>query len=376
MEIITVNTSMQIKRIVFIIAVLSVSASICTSSGELNGPPEIKFDHVPAYGTEEYLEGCVRLGDPVDISRYRVAVYISIPPYGWWNKPSLAQPLTTISENGYWVCDISTGGQDRYATEIAAFLVPYDYQPPQASGQQCFDSRLYQFPHVIAIRYKKLTFAGVDWWVKQHHDRVGPGPNYFSDAEENVRVDPNGLLHVRIDQRGEKWYCGEVVADAVFGYGMYVFTIEAGLDTLDRNVVLGLFTWEDCVPEHHYREIDIEISQWGNPDDPNNGQYVVQPWDVSGNMHRFEIDGAGSDITTHVFTWEPNEIRFQSYYGDYKPILDPNNLIATWSYTGTDIPPAGAENPRINCWLMNGNAPASGRAAEVVIRDFKYLPLE
>ena len=371
-----VNMSIRIKRIVFIIAVLSVSVSISAFSGEVNKPPEVVLTHVPAYGTEEYLEGRVQLGDRDDISQYQIAVYISIPPYGWWNKPSLAQPLTIIGDNGYWVCDICTGGQDRYATEIAAFLVSYDYQPPIASGQQCLDSRLYQFPHVMTERYKKLTFAGLDWWIKRHHDGVGPGPNYFSDAEENVRVDPNGLLHIRIDKRNEKWHCGEVVADTVFGYGTYVFTVQADLDVLDRNAVLGLFTWEDCVPEYHYREIDIEISQWGNPEEPNNSQYVVQPWDTDGNMHRFEIDGEGGDITTHVFTWEPNEIHFQSYYGNYTPVLDPNNLIATWSYTGPDIPPAGAENPRINLWLINGDAPSNGRAAEVVIRDFKYLPLE
>jgi len=334
---------------------------------------DIEFTDVPPYGSDDNLKGRVLFKEPNDCNNYAVAVYILVPPYGWWTKPQWAWlPTNTVDCN--WICDIVTGGQDKYATEIIAFLVPKDSDPPLASGQQCLPMELYQFPYTKKIRYEKINFAGLEWWIKRHKDPVGPGPNYFSDSNENVWVDPNGYLHLNILQSGGNWYCSEVIANTNLGYGTYIFTIKGRVDLLDENIILGLFTWEDCVPQHNYREIDFEFSKWGNPNEPNNGQYVIQPWTTKGNMYRFAVDNSKNDTTTHVFTWSQNQILFNSYYGDFSLTPNPNDFIASWRYTGNDIPPAGSENPRINFWLMNGYAPSDGQNAEIVIKNFQYLP--
>jgi hypothetical protein len=333
----------------------------------------IEFTNVPPYGSSANLQGRVLFKDPNECNDYAVAVYILVPPYGWWTKPLWARSLTPIV-NCNWTCDIVTGGQDIYATEIIAFLVPKDYSPPLIGGQQCLPEELYQFPYVKTIRYEKISFSGLNWLIKRANDPVGPGPNYFSDSNENVWVDPNGYLHLGIRQSDGKWYCSEVIADAILGYGKYVFTVKGRLDLLDENIVLGLFTWEDCVPQYNYREIDIEFSRWGNPNDPNNGQYVIQPYNTEGNRYRFFVDCSKNDTTTHVFTWSPSQISFYSYYGDFTTTPDPNDLIESWCYNGNDIPPSGSENPRINFWLMNGYAPTNGQNAEIVIKSFQYLP--
>jgi hypothetical protein len=44
-----------------------------------------------------------------------------------------------------------------------------------------------------------------------------------------------------------------------------VFTIDSRVDLLDRNIVLGLFTWDTYAPQYNYREIDFEFSRWQNP---------------------------------------------------------------------------------------------------------------
>jgi beta-lactamase superfamily II metal-dependent hydrolase len=333
----------------------------------------IEFSYVPPFGSNDNLQGQVSGVDP---NGYNVWVYIDVPPYGWWTKPTTAQPQTPIENDGTWVCDITTGGSDQCATKIIAFLVPDGNELSTISGNQCLPSEWYEYPYTEEIRYEKIRFAGYDWWVKRHCDRVGPGPNYFSDSNDNVWVDPNGHLHLKIVKRNDKWYCGEVIADANLGYGTYIFTIKGRVDLLDENIVLGLFTWEDCVPEHNYREIDIEFARWGNPDDPNRAQYVVQPWNTPGNMVRFPVDLAGhpNEITTNIFTWNQDNIPFRSYYGDFSLVPRTEDMIACWSYAGEDIPPSGGENPRINFWLMNGYAPANGQDAEIVIKDFQYLP--
>lgn len=56
------------------------------------------------------------------------------------------------------------------------------------------------------------------------------------------------------------------------GYGSYAFVIKNGFQYIDKNVVLGLFTYLDV---HH--EIDFELSKWGDSN-AYNAQYVVQPY--------------------------------------------------------------------------------------------------
>ncbi len=121
------------------------------------------------------------------------------------------------------------------------------------------------------------------------------------------------------------------------------------------------------------RSIDIECSRWGNGADPNNAQYVVQPFGTAGHLARFAVP-AGESNSTHVFTWETNRVSFQSQRGSFDPGPSPANLITNWLYTLT-VPPSGDENIRINLWLQNGNPPASNIEIEFVIRSFQFAPL-
>lgn len=94
------------------------------------GNASIEFTFVPSYGSSDDLKGQVWHVRPAD---YKVAVYIKVGG-GWWTKPMWNSPLTTIWPEGSWICDITTGGNDVYATAIAAYLVPNGYSPPSMSG--------------------------------------------------------------------------------------------------------------------------------------------------------------------------------------------------------------------------------------------------
>lgn len=94
------------------------------------GTPEIRFTFVPAVGSHEDLRGQVLHVAPAE---YRVLVYIRVRGR-WWTKPTFAQPFTSIASSGTWVTDITTGGVDPEATEVAAFLVPATATAPLASG--------------------------------------------------------------------------------------------------------------------------------------------------------------------------------------------------------------------------------------------------
>jgi len=329
----------------------------------------IDFSYVPPYGSFDDLQGRVRCVKPAD---YKVAVYIFVS--GWWTKPYWDWPLTTIQEDGTWTCDITTGGTDQLATKIAAFLVPNGYNPPSMSGGQTLPTELFEnaFAYIIIDRLpvlRTITFSGLTWNVKASETPAGPGPNYFSDKEQDIWVDENGRLHLKIVYRNNRWYCTEVYTTEPLGYGTYTFTAASPVDQLDMNVVLGLFTWDDTAPGYNYREIDIEFSKWGETSGMNS-QYVVAPWNNPGNRYRFNtlLEGIYS---THWFDWSSESIQFSSYQGK-PPTL--GNLIEEWIYTGPDIPPVGEVNARINLWLLNGWPPSDGHEVEVIIDTFQYSP--
>ncbi len=333
--------------------------------------PLVEFTYVPPYGSFENLWGRVACVEPAD---YKVAVYIYVS--GWWTKPYWAWPLTPIQPDGTWTCDITTSGVDQNATRIAAFLVPLGYDPPLMSGGQSlpFDLERNSVASVMVEReptYRTIEFSGYTWNVKASETRAGPGPNYFSDKEGDVWVDEHGRLHLSIVYRDGRWYCTEVFTTRPLGYGVYTFTLASRVDQLDKNVVLGLFTWDDTAPEFNYREIDIEFSQWGLEEN-DNAQYVVQPWDNPGNRHQFHME-LQEDYSTHSFVWGPDRVRFSSFQGHESP-PDPGDEIESWSYTGANNPPEGKGNARINLWLLGGNPPSDGQEVEVIVAAFDFAP--
>jgi len=334
--------------------------------------PDIYFTYVPPYGTVGNLSGQVT---GVVFNDYEVLVYIYVG--GWWNKPTWANPTTPIDSNGSWTCNITTSiPGDTLATRIIAFLIPSgSYQSSwEMAGQSVLPAELYAFVYAEIPRRqtaRAIRFSNHNWAVKTGYE--GPGPNYFSDSVNNVWVDANGYLHLKITYQAGFWYCSEVISDESFGYGTYVFTIDSRVDLLDRNIVLGLFTWDTYAPQYNYREIDFEFSRWQNPSN-DIGQYVVQPWYTPGNINRFDFSYAGQgDTTTHVMTWRPDGIYFKSYYGDFELAPSPEKVIKDWYYTGADNPPPGGENARMNLWLINGLAPSNGLESEIVIKDFMFM---
>jgi len=215
-----------------------------------------------------------------------------------------------------------------------------------------------------------VRFSGYDWTVKSSPGRFGPGPNFFSDSVDNVFVDPQGRLHLKITHREDRWVCSEVISARSLGYGTYRFGVDSSIDGFDPQIVLGLFTWTDD-PGYHHREIDIEISRWGDPANQNL-QFVVQPYTRKGSIVRFS-GPPGAPETTHTFLWTPDRVTCRSLTG-HPPGSSSKGLIREHTFT-QDIPKAGGENPRINLWLMGGKPPRDGKEVEAVISRFEFISL-
>lgn len=211
-----------------------------------------------------------------------------------------------------------------------------------------------------------ISFSGYEWIVRKTGDtKEGPGPNLFSDAQENVWVDQQGRLHLKIVQKGGLWYCSGVILHRSMGYGKYVFYISSDVSKLDKQVVAGLFTYKN-----DNEEIDIEFSRWGATDNQDS-QFAVQPSEKAGNKERYDLHLMGAQ-STHAFNWQPNKIEFISLQG-HGLTSGVENVIHKWTYTGEDIPPENEERLRMNLWLFRGVAPSDIKEQEIIIEKVEFI---
>lgn len=220
--------------------------------------------------------------------------------------------------------------------------------------------------HFEIMAQRSINFSGYTWWIK--NGSGGPGPNLWSDSDSSVWVDKSGSLHLKIRKSGNNWYCSEVTLNSSLGYGTYKFVVESDLAKLDKNIVAGLFLYEDDT-----KEIDIEFARWGNvltvP-----GWYTVQPPPYTdANQHSFEID-TGVVISSHFLDRLPDKTYFRSIKGVEEVVPPNNNLMAEWTYTGSQQPTIGNELLHINFWLFQAKPPTDKNEAEIIIRKFQFEP--
>lgn len=243
-----------------------------------------------------------------------------------------------------------------------------------------------------------VNFSGYLWDVKIAESyQVGPGPNYFSGYYEDVFIDEQGYLHMRIAEHDGKWFSSEVITQQNMGYGKYTFVVQGDLEQIPENITLGLFTWDNnTFFDQANSEVDIEISKWGDKEEQNTLLYSVQPVNFGPyypeRTHLAETpEESLIGVTTHTFVWTDTLIIWKSYYGDSE---QPEDLITEWSFdldnparvknengnsSAPIVIPAPGEttNARINFWLLPwvATAPTDGKEQEVVIRRFAYVPM-
>ena len=222
---------------------------------------------------------------------------------------------------------------------------------------------------------RTIAFSGRNWRVKGP-GYYGPGPSLFCDTAGCAWGDASDRLHLTVQKIGASWYSTEVTLEEALGYGDYVFTTVGRLDLLHPNVVLGIFLWQygPCYDPANdwwnpYNEIDVEFSRWGNPSN-DIAQFVAQPFDFPGNLHRFAASFSDGERTSHAFRWLHDRVEYRSWRGG--PYDEsPATLIQTWTYTGPHIPRPEQPRVHLNLWQF-GSPPTTNQ--EVVFERFVFVP--
>ncbi|HKG23505.1 MAG TPA: hypothetical protein VKC34_16515, partial [Blastocatellia bacterium] len=282
----------------------------------------------------------------------------------WWVQPVANEPFTTIDPDSTWKNSTHLG------TEYAALLVEPGYRPPptmevlpkEGGGVIAVVTAEGEKPERDAS--KTLHFSGYEWEIRQlASDRAGTR-NTFNPA--NAWTDERGFLHLRIVRSSGEWTCAEVKLTRSLGYGSYLFVVRE-TSHLEPAAVLSMFTREDSGSDPNNREVNIEISRWGDPVSKN-GQYVIQPYYVPANVARF---AAPSGVLSHSFRWEPGRVLFRTMLGSAH--AEGSRVVAEHAFT-SGIPSPGSESIRINLFVFGNDRNPLQNGAEVVIEKFEYLP--
>ncbi|MBP6335879.1 MAG: hypothetical protein KA444_10445 [Bacteroidia bacterium] len=227
-------------------------------------------------------------------------------------------------------------------------------------------------PRDIYYTGDTIKFSGFDWVIKDSKNKItGPGKNYFSNSKENVWVDSLGKLHLKIAQRNEKWYASEVRLTNNLGYGRYIFYIDKLPQGLDKDMVIGLFTYDHFDTSNYHKEIDIEFSKWGKEKNANS-QYVIQPYEST--PHRFDTDL--NYATKHYIEVRKRKIHFSSFYDSDLLPDSVDRTIQKWSYKPEEVYRTSHEKVSINVWLYKSTETASLKDVEVIISRFEFVPFK
>ena len=322
--------------------------------------PSIEFTRVPQAdegGREKHdiIEGRVAGGRPGQ----QIVLYARSG--AWWVQPLLTQPFTKIGPNAKW------SNATHLGTEYAALLVEPGYQPPATTnvlpGVSGAVSAVAIAKGAASPPSASLRFSGYEWRIRDAPSSRG-GLNLYDPS--NAWTDQNGALHLRIAKASGNWTCAEVSLTRSLGYGTYSFVVR---DTshLEPAAVFGMFTWDYSGTEQNNREVDIEISRFGDPTSKN-AEYVVQPYYVPANVARFTEP---SGVLTHSFHWEPGRITFRTVRGSQ---TGAGARVVAEHVFSSGIPTHGIESIRMNLYIFGKARIPLENGAEVVIEKFEYLP--
>ena len=351
------GVSMQVRASVFFVLCLLLAG--CRPSSRA---PTIEFTRVPPAGEGgpdklDSIEGIVRQGHPGE----RIVVYAKAGSV-WWIQPLATQRFTPVSSRGTWTTSTHLG------SEYAAILVDPEYQPlstmkalpSTGNGVSAVVSKSVALVPLIVS--KTLKFSGYEWYIRHIPSDRNGAISYYDPA--NAWTDTNGALHLRISREGDHWKCSQVTLANHFGYGTYLFSVR-DTPSFQPAASLAMFTYDDLSAEHH-REMDIEMSRWGNPKSKN-GDYVVQPYTFPENKVTFDVPPGK---LTHSLRWEPGQATFTTSQDVTKRVA----ITVKRSLFKTGVPTPGGEAAVIDfCNFKFSKVPLQSDA-EAVIERFQFLP--
>jgi hypothetical protein len=363
-ELSAARSSVVRSKLRLLLALLTLALAGCRSHN-LSRKPSVEITQVPVSDPGgparlDFIEGKAANAAPGQ----QILLY-AYSDGTWWIQPFANQPFTRIQADTTWKNSTHLG------TEYAALLVAPGYHPAPtltmlpAEGKDVLAMTVMKGRAAKPVVDKVIRFSGYDWHVRAAGSDRGGENNPYDPA--NAWTDNKGYLHLRIRASQGEWSSAEVNLTRNLGYGLYRFVVQ-DVSHLEPAAVLGMFTWDETTKVEDLRkELDIEISRWGKPDNKN-AQYVVQPFYVPGNLVRFDVPPGE---LTHMLRWQPGSAAFRTVRGNGK---DAGSKTISEHLFTSGVPVAAGENVHIDLYAYHHTNFPLQHEAEVVIESFEYLP--
>jgi hypothetical protein len=330
-----------------------------------SGNPSIELTKIPsaAQGGRERVEtiaGRVRNARPGQ----QIVIYAHSGT--WWVQPWPDHARIPIQADSTFSSEIHLG------FEYAVLLVDPDYHPlptmdlaPAPGGSVVSITTVKGTGTPQFAPTGSLKFSGYDWDVRTISSDKGGTNNLYHP--ENSWTDAKGALHLQINKKDGQWSCAEVFLKQSLGYGTYSVSVRDA-SHLEPAAVFSMFIFDDLDAREHYREMDIEVSRWGDPATKNNAQYAVQPFYDPGNLYAF---AAPAGALTYSLRWEPGRAIFKTLQGRSADTGTP--LVSQHEFS-SGIPSPGQAKVRLILYIVATEKNPLQRPTEVVIEKFEYLP--
>ena len=224
---------------------------------------------------------------------------------------------------------------------------------PSRSAPQTYAERTF--------RGRQLRFAGRLWRARGMSTVApsGAGPNYWSDAPEQLWVDEAGRLHLRLAQHRGRWRAVELFTPLRRPYFEVSFELDSPVARLDPNVVVGLFVYRS-----DQSEVDVEFARWGDAAAPN-AQFALAPVTSPGHRRRFRWRPGGGR-SRHSIRWTSAGLELES--------KGQGGAQFRHRWAGKGLLSERPHGVHINLWLAGGEAPRDGRPVELIVRDVTITP--
>ena len=360
MKQISQSTAMQLH----LLLTLCLALAGCKSQKPENRP-SIEFTKVPpaAQGGSDKVDTIAgrvhgfRQGD-------QIVVYAHSGP--WWVQPYADHPFVPIQSDSTWSTATHLG------FEYAALLVDPGYRPAPTLDMAPTPGGAVRSVAIVKgtgppafAPTKPIKFSGYDWAVRTIASNRGGSYNVYDP--NNVWTDPSGALHMRITNASGLWYCAQLALTRSLGYGTYILTVR-DVSHLEPAEVLSIYTFDEWHGDQYYREMDVEISRWGDANRQNNAQYGVQPFYIPGNVYPFK---APAGPLTYSMRWESGKVAFATARTSSDGSA--GALVSEHEFT-SGVPSPGQEQVKLDFYVIPSEKYPVQEAGEVVIDKFQYLP--
>jgi hypothetical protein len=359
--------NLKVRRKILVDALLVAACLVLNGcqSHRVDSQPVIEFTKIPpaAQGGREKMD---TIAGRVTGARPGQRIVIYARSGAWWVQPTAENPFTSIRADSTWSTEIHLG------YEYAALLADPGYSPPPTldtppseGGPVVRTAVVKGAGPIILAPTKALKFSGYDWDVRTiASDRGGSNHPYSGD---NAWTDGTGALHLRIAKAAGDWSCAEVVLNHSLGYGTYVLVVR-DISHLEPAAVLSMTTFDEWGGEQYYREMDVEVSRWGDVSSKKNAQYVIEPYYHPGNVYQFF---APPGTLTYSMQWEAGHARFRTVHGNSQ---DPGEPAVSGHEFTLGIPSPGRERLHLFFYVVASDKSQLQHDNEVVLEKFAYLP--